>query len=97
MPRLADGRVLEVDNIVWCTGYKPGFPEWIDLPIFDERGKPRHAGGVVESAPGLYFVGLDFLYSLSSAMIHGVGRDAARIARHISGKLSGHELRHPGA
>lgn len=97
MPRLADGRVLEVEQHRVVHRLQARFPEWIDLPIFDERGKPRHAGGVVESAPGLYFVGLDFLYSLSSAMIHGVGRDAARIARHISGKLSGHELRHPGA
>jgi putative flavoprotein involved in K+ transport len=53
------------------------------LPIFDEKGDPRHDRGVVAEAPGLYFVGLHFLYSLSSTMIHGVGRDAERIARTI--------------
>jgi putative flavoprotein involved in K+ transport len=79
LPRLEDGSVLDVKNVVWCTGFEPGF-SWIELPIFDERGEPRHEAGVVPSVPGLYFVGLHFLYSMSSAMIHGVGRDAARIA-----------------
>jgi putative flavoprotein involved in K+ transport len=79
-PILEDGRALDVKNVIWCTGYSAGF-SWIDLPIFDERGRPRHQAGVVPDAPGLYFVGLHFLYSLSSAMIHGVGRDAERIAR----------------
>jgi putative flavoprotein involved in K+ transport len=82
-PRLADGRVLDVTNVVWCTGFHPGF-SWIDLPIFDERGEPRHESGRVESEPGLYFVGLHFLHAMSSAMIHGVGRDAARIAAAIA-------------
>jgi putative flavoprotein involved in K+ transport len=34
----------------------------------------------VHEQPGLYFVGQHFLYSFSSGMIHGVGRDAARVA-----------------
>ena len=79
-PRLDDGRVLDVSNVVWCTGFHPGF-SWIDLPIIGDRGEPRHVGGIVPDAPGLYFVGLHFLYSASSAMVHGVGRDAARIAK----------------
>jgi putative flavoprotein involved in K+ transport len=65
--------------VVWCTGFHAGF-DWIDLDIFDEHGLPRHQAGLVPDAPGLYFVGLHFLYSLSSEMIHGVGRDASRIA-----------------
>jgi putative flavoprotein involved in K+ transport len=84
-PRLQDGRVLDVANVVWCTGFHPGF-SWIDLPVLDERGEPRHDGGAVPEAPGLYFVGLHFLYALSSAMIHGVGRDAARIARTVAAR-----------
>ena len=84
-PLLSDGRVLDVANIVWCTGFHNGL-SWIDLPIFDERGDPRHECGVVPGEPGLFFVGLHFLYAFSSAMIHGVGRDAERIARIIAGK-----------
>ena len=86
-PLLEDGRVLDVANVVWCTGYHPGF-SWIDLPIFDEHAEPRHDGGVVPDAPGLYFVGLHFLYSMSSTMIHGVGRDAARIVEAVAARAT---------
>ena len=87
-PVLEDGRVMEVRNIVWGTGFDPGF-SWIDLPIFDANGELRHTGGVVAELPGLYFVGLHLLYAFSSEMIHGVGRDAERMvtmiaARHAS-------------
>jgi putative flavoprotein involved in K+ transport len=77
-PELEDGRTLDVANIIWCSGFHAGF-DWIDLPVFGEQGEPLHQAGVVESQPGLYFVGLTFLYAMSSSMIHGVGRDAARI------------------
>jgi putative flavoprotein involved in K+ transport len=86
-PRLEDGRVLDVANVVWCTGFAPGF-SWIDLPIFGADGEPRHEAGVAIGEPGLYFVGLHFLYAFSSDMIHGVGRDAARIADAIAGNRS---------
>ena len=82
-PLLDDGSALSVSNVIWSTGFHPSF-SWIDLPIFDERGDPKHAAGVVTSHPGLYFVGLHFLYSMSSAMIHGVGRDAERITTHLA-------------
>jgi putative flavoprotein involved in K+ transport len=82
-PMLEDGQVLDVANVIWCTGFYQGF-SWIDLPIFDEGGAPKHDGGVVAEQPGLYFVGLNFLYSMSSSMIHGVGRDAARITTHLA-------------
>jgi putative flavoprotein involved in K+ transport len=40
--------------------------------------------GVVPEVPRLYFVGLMFLYAGSSVMVHGVSRDAARIADLIA-------------
>jgi putative flavoprotein involved in K+ transport len=82
-PLLEDGRALDVANVVWCTGFDAGF-SWIDLPVFGPDGEPLHERGVVASEPGLYFVGLHFLYAFSSDMIHGVGRDAARIAGLIA-------------
>lgn len=82
-PELEDGRRVDPANVIWCTGYTPGF-SWIKLPILDERGLPRHEAGVVPDHPGLYFVGLHFLYSMSSGMIHGVGRDAERITSHLA-------------
>jgi putative flavoprotein involved in K+ transport len=84
LPRLEDGRTLEVANVVWCTGYHPGF-SWIDLPIFEEGSdEPRHHRGIAADQPGLFFVGLEFLHALSSEMVHGVGRDARRIAAAVA-------------
>ena len=82
LPLLEDGQTLSVGNVIWCTGFQPGF-DWIDLPVFADDGEPRHCSGVVGSQPGLYFVGLHFLHAMSSGMVHGVGRDARRIAERI--------------
>jgi putative flavoprotein involved in K+ transport len=84
-PLLDDGRTMDVANVIWCTGFRGSFP-WIDLPIFDGQGRPRHDSGVVTEVPGLYFVGLHFLYALSSSMIHGVGRDADRISEAVAAR-----------
>jgi putative flavoprotein involved in K+ transport len=85
LPLLDDGRVLEVANVIWCTGFHPGF-SWIDLPVFAEDGLPNHESGVALGEPGLYFVGLPFIYAFSSMMIHGVARDAERIAQIIDAR-----------
>jgi hypothetical protein len=86
-PQLDDGRTLsQVSNVIWSTGYSPGF-EWIDLPIHGEDG-PMQARGVVATQPGLCFVGLHFQYALSSSMVHGVSRDAQRIAQVIAASAS---------
>ena len=83
-PQLEDGRRIDVANVVWCTGFHPGF-SWIDLPVLGPQ-RPVHHRGIVESEPGLYFLGLKFLYSVSSEQIHGVGRDAAHIADAIAAR-----------
>ena len=85
LPLLEDDRTLDAANVIWCTGYHPGF-SWIALPVFGSEG-PIHYRGVVQSEPGLYFVGLEFLYAMSSVMVQGVGRDAEYIARHISSRV----------
>jgi putative flavoprotein involved in K+ transport len=84
-PVLADGRVLEVANVLWCTGFVPDF-SWIDLPVLAEAGGPLHDRGVVGSVPGLYFVGLVFQSGLASSLVGGVGRDAEDIAEHIASR-----------
>ena len=81
-PVLEDGRVLEVANVIWCTGFTPNH-DWIDLSLPSHNGIPIHDRGIVESCPGLYFIGLLFLYSLSSSLVGGVGRDAEHIVHHI--------------
>jgi putative flavoprotein involved in K+ transport len=82
-PVLANGPVLDVTTVIWCTGFEHHF-EWIDLPVFDEQGWPREYRGVVEEAPGLFFCGLIFQYAFSSMVLPGVGRDAAYVAARIA-------------
>jgi putative flavoprotein involved in K+ transport len=86
LPLLEDGRVLDVANAIWCTGFRPDF-SWIDLPDITNAAEPVHERGVVAGQPGLYFVGLLFLYAPSSAMVHGVGRDAAYIVDAIASRV----------
>lgn len=83
-PLLEDGRTVDVANVIWCTGNDPGF-SWIDLDVLD-GGLPRHRFGAVDDAPGLYFVGLEYLSTASSEQIHGVRHDAARIADAVAGR-----------
>jgi putative flavoprotein involved in K+ transport len=85
LPELEDGRVLDVANVVWCTGFRSDF-DWIDLAVFDEDGQPRHYRGVAESEPGLFFLGLVFQYSFSSDVLPNRGRDARYLARQIAAR-----------
>jgi putative flavoprotein involved in K+ transport len=86
-PVVGDGRVLDVANVIWATGFRHGF-SWIDLPIFDSENakQPRHERGIVPGVPGLYFVGLFFLYALSSSLLAGVGRDAEYVVEHLASR-----------
>jgi len=77
-PRLEDGRILAPTNVIWCTGFHGGL-DWIDLPVLDATGRPRHRRGLAVDVPGLAFVGQTFLHAASSTMIHGVARDAAHV------------------
>jgi putative flavoprotein involved in K+ transport len=88
LPVLDDGRVLEVANVIWCTGFRPDY-SWIDIPILGEDGYPEQTRGAVESSPGLYFVGLPFLHSFSSMLILGAVRDAERVVEHIVSRANG--------
>ena len=87
MPVLADGRRLDVKNVIFCTGFDHG-QSWVHLPVFAPDGEPRHTAGIATDAPGLYFLGLMFLYAASSTMIHGVSRDAKRIVENIVAERS---------
>ena len=81
-PVTEEGEVLDVPNVIWCTGYRAGF-DWIDLPVFDDAGRPIHTRGIVESQPGLYFLGLYFLHAVWSETITGVQPDAKYIVDHL--------------
>ena len=86
-PALADGRVLEVANVIWATGFRPDF-SWIHLPIFAEDGFPMEERGVVASPPGIYFVGLIFQYGFTSMLVVGAGRDAGYVVERIAARAA---------
>lgn len=90
-PVVGDERVLDVENIIWCTGYRPDF-SWIRLPVFDGEAAPKepvHERGIVPDERGLYFVGLFFLYGLTSSLLAGVGRDAEYVVEHLTSRSGG--------
>ncbi len=91
-PQLADDTTPDVSSIIWCTGYRPDY-SWIDLPVFDD-GRPGHQRGIVHRQPGLYFVGLPFLYAMSSGFLRGVSRDAAFVADNIARHKMSHDTPH---
>jgi putative flavoprotein involved in K+ transport len=78
-PVTADGSVLDVANVIWCTGYRDDHA-WVDLPAFDDDGTMRQRRGVVDAVPGLYVIGREFMYAMVSATLPGVTRDAAYLA-----------------
>jgi putative flavoprotein involved in K+ transport len=79
-------RDAAITNIIWCVGFGSDY-RWIDVPVFDGRGYPRHRRGVT-SVPGIFFVGLPWLYTWGSGRFSGVARDAAYIADRIAARIS---------
>jgi putative flavoprotein involved in K+ transport len=79
--RFEDGSELEVDAVLWGTGYRPDY-SWIHLPVFDGQGRLRHRRGVTDIS-GLYFLGLTWQHTRGSALIGWVKEDAEFIAGKI--------------
>jgi putative flavoprotein involved in K+ transport len=80
--RFEDGSELEVDAVIWATGYRPDF-SWIDLPIVGSNGRLRHRRGVTD-VPGLLFLGLTWQWTRGSALIGWVKDDAAFLSERIA-------------
>jgi putative flavoprotein involved in K+ transport len=80
-PGVLDLEAAGVGTIIWCTGFRPDY-SWINLPVFDQDGRPRHTRGVTE-VPGLYFLGLPWLNTWGSARFSGIAADAEHLAEVI--------------
>jgi putative flavoprotein involved in K+ transport len=83
--------LLEVDlyaagisTVIWATGFRLDFG-WVRVPVFDEAGAPLHQRGIT-SSPGLYFLGLPWLYKEKSALLFGIWEDAAYLASAIESR-----------
>lgn len=83
MPVTDGDSALSVDNVIWCTGYHTDF-SWVHLPGFQDGWRPAQVRGIVDSVPGLYLLGQEFLFSALSATVTGVRRDARYLARHMN-------------
>ncbi|WP_407444509.1 flavin-containing monooxygenase [Rhodococcus sp. (in: high G+C Gram-positive bacteria)] len=82
LPVLGDGRVVDVTNVLWCTGFRQSY-NWIDLPVIGADGWPLEERGAVPSMPGLYFTGLAFQSSFRSMLVGGAGADARTVVEHL--------------
>jgi putative flavoprotein involved in K+ transport len=88
VPKAALGLALhtgEIRSIVWATGFRPDF-SWVDVPVFDHRGRLLHDGGVTPW-PGLYVLGLPLLRRRRSTYLDGARDDAADVAAHLTHAL----------
>jgi putative flavoprotein involved in K+ transport len=79
--RFEDGSELDVDAVIWATGYRPDY-SWIKLPTFDSDGRLRHRRGMTD-VPGLYFLGLTWQHTRGSALIGFVKDDAQFVADRV--------------
>jgi putative flavoprotein involved in K+ transport len=79
-----DLQAAGISTIIWASGYQLDFG-WVQIPVFDQVGYPVHQRGIT-AFPGLYFLGLHWLYKTKSALLYGVGEDAAFIASAIAGR-----------
>ena len=75
----------EIKTILWATGFRPDY-SWLDVPVFDRKGRIRHDGGVVE-APGMYLMGIPFLRRRKSSLIDGARDDARDLSAHLASYL----------
>ena len=80
--RFADGSKVDVDAVIWATGYRLDH-SWIDLPVLDSSGTARQRRGVTD-VPGLYFLGLSWQHTRGSALLGWVKDDAEFIAAQIA-------------
>jgi putative flavoprotein involved in K+ transport len=80
-----DYRAAGISGVVWSIGFRTDY-SWVDLPVFNGRGQPIHVRGVTP-LPGVYFLGLPWLYTWGSGRFSGVGRDAAYLAEHIGARV----------
>ncbi|MEO1068979.1 MAG: MSMEG_0569 family flavin-dependent oxidoreductase, partial [Cyanobacteria bacterium J06638_6] len=81
-PADLDYREANITSVIWCIGYGIDY-SWIELPVFDGQGYPGHRRGVT-AVPGLYFIGLPWLYTWGSARFSGIARDAEYLADQIA-------------
>jgi putative flavoprotein involved in K+ transport len=84
-----DLRAAGITSIIWATGFGNEYG-WLKLPLLDERREPVHERGVTRF-PGIYFLGLRWLYKQKSGFLSfgGPAEDAAYLAEQIAVRQNG--------
>ena len=85
-PRRLDLAGAGVTAVVWATGFSRDL-SFVDAPILDRTGTPRHHRGVTD-APGLFLLGLRWQHRRSSSFLDGVGADAQFLAERIAARAT---------
>jgi putative flavoprotein involved in K+ transport len=76
--------------VILAGGFRPSYQSWLPWPdAFDDMGFPIQQGGASTVVDGLYFVGVHWMRQRKSALLLGVGEDAAVVARAISQRREG--------
>src|SRR4029078_10201381 len=78
----SDGSDIEVDGVVWATGFASDY-SWISLPVADDSGCVVHRRGMTDVS-GLYMLGMPWQYTRGSALLGWVKDDAQFIAARIA-------------
>jgi len=76
--------------VVFASGFRPDYARWVRFPAFDAMGFPLTDNGASTVVPGLFFCGVHFLRKRKSAVLFGVGEDAAIVAESIASRRSPH-------
>jgi len=74
----------QIRSVIWSTGFRSDF-SWIDIPVFDGKGYPGHVRGMTD-VPGVYFLGLPWLYTWGSGRFSGIAKDAEHLAERIKAR-----------
>ena len=85
-PAHVDLRAEGITSVLWATGHRRSYP-WLRVPVLDAAGEIIQRRGVTP-VPGLYVLGQRFQHFRSSSFVHGVGRDAADVAGHLTSRVA---------
>ena len=77
-----DLREAGIASVVWATGFRADF-SFVDLPVFNGAGAPVHHRGVMP-VPGLYVLGLGWLWTWGSGRFSGIAEDARHVVETIA-------------
>ena len=81
--------------VVFTSGFRPDYGRWVHFPAFDAMGYPLTEDGASSVVPGLFFCGVHFLRKRKSAVLFGVGEDAAIVAQSIATHRPGEQALRP--